>query len=194
MDSGERVGKVSREQISEEIFDVVDADDNVIGQAPRSVVHKRRLLHRAANVFVFNSRGQLLVQKRSADKDEFPSCYTSSASGHLSAGETYDECAPREMQEEIGLTVPLEFLNKFPGTPANAYEHTVLYRALSDETPIPDPGEIESVHYFDVERLSQLIEESPHDFTPPFRELFCWYVENYENSGNSGGLDSGPAL
>ena len=48
----------------EEIFDVVDVDDNVIGQATRSEVHAQNLLHRAANIFVFNTNGQLLLQKR----------------------------------------------------------------------------------------------------------------------------------
>src|SRR4051812_18180622 len=100
--------------MAEEIFDVVDEDDRVIGQAPRSEVHARGLLHRAASVFVFNRDGQLLLQKRSATKDEFPGCWTSSASGHLSAGESYDESAPREMREEIGIDAPLEFLHKFP--------------------------------------------------------------------------------
>ena len=79
------------------------AEDRVIRQERRSVVHAQGLLHRAVHIFVFNSRGQLLVQRRSASKDEFPLTYTSSASGHVGAGETYDACAPRELTEEIGL-------------------------------------------------------------------------------------------
>src|SRR5690606_34978196 len=63
---------------TEEIFDVCDADDRVVGQARRSDVHARGLLHRAVHVFVFNSRGELLVQRRSANKDEYPLCLTSS--------------------------------------------------------------------------------------------------------------------
>ncbi len=50
----------------EEIFDVVDSEDRVIGQAPRSEVHAKKLLHRAVHIFVFNSRGQLLIHRRSA--------------------------------------------------------------------------------------------------------------------------------
>ena len=59
----------------EEVFDVVDRLDRVLGQAPRSQVHEQGLLHRAVHVFVFNSRGQLLVQRRSAEKDEYPLRY-----------------------------------------------------------------------------------------------------------------------
>ncbi len=79
--------------MTEEIFDVVDENDEVVGQLPRSEVHARGLLHRAVSIFVFNSSGQLLLQLRTPTKDEYPNCYTSSASGHLSAGEDYDDAA-----------------------------------------------------------------------------------------------------
>ena len=160
----------------EEIFDVVDENDRVIGQAPRSEVHARGLLHRAASVFVFNRSGQLLLQKRSATKDEFPGCWTSSASGHLSAGESYDDCALREMREEIGLEAPLEFLQKFAAGPQTANEHTVLYRAVSDEVPKIDPGEIEFVRYYGLDNIAAMMSANPEDFTPPFRVMFEWYA------------------
>ena len=86
----------------EEIFDIVDDQDRVIGQMPRSEVHRQKLLHRAVSIFVFDSRGRLLLQQRSATKDEYPLRYTSSASGHVSAGETYDETAPRETLHLFG--------------------------------------------------------------------------------------------
>ena len=101
----------------EELFDIVDEHDRVLGKMPRSEVHRRKLLHRAVSIFVFDSRGRLLLQQRSAAKDEYPLCYTSSASGHVTAGETYDETAPRELAEELGLTSPVERLAKFPAGP-----------------------------------------------------------------------------
>lgn len=167
----------------DEIFDVVDADDRVIGQATRLEVHARGLMHRAANVFVFNSQGRLLVQKRSASKDEFPLCYTSSASGHLDAGETYDACAARELQEELGLATPLERLGKFAATPENANEHTTLYRTVTDDTPTFHTGEIESVAYFDLDELSRMMEQAPDTFAPPFRVLFRWYMQHQADQG-----------
>jgi isopentenyl-diphosphate Delta-isomerase len=163
---------------NEEIFDVVDEHDRVIGQAPRSEVHAKKLLHRAVHIFVFNTRGELLIHRRSATKDEYPLCYTSSASGHLSAGETYDECAPREMQEEIGLSAPIAFLHKFPASPETAYEHTVLHKAVTDELPTFDPEEIESGAYYPLEEISRMIEANPIEFSPAFRTLFAWYLTN----------------
>ena len=166
----------------EELFDVVDINDQVIGQAPRSQVHARGLLHRAANIFVFNSLGELLLQKRAATKDEFPLCYTSSASGHLSAGETYDEAAPRELAEELGLRSPLEYLAKFSGNPQNANEHTVLYRTFTDDEPVLDPEEIENAAFYPITQIAEMLDKAPENFTPPFRQLFGWYVENFNGS------------
>ncbi|HUG92204.1 MAG TPA: NUDIX domain-containing protein, partial [Planctomycetaceae bacterium] len=158
----------------EELFDVVDADDRVIGQAARSEVHARGLLHRAVHVFVFDAQGRLLVQRRSAAKDEYPLCYTSSASGHVAAGETYDETAPRELEEELGLSLPLERLGKFAASPELAREHSVLYRATSEDCPRPDPHEIESVVWLTLDEIAAMLVRTPAEFSPPFRVLFGW--------------------
>ena len=89
--------------MSEEIFDVVDANDQVIGQQPRSEVHRLGLRHRAIHLLVFNAKGELFLQKRSMKKDCFPGTWDSSVSGHVDAGEEYGACALREPREEIGL-------------------------------------------------------------------------------------------
>jgi 16S rRNA (adenine1518-N6/adenine1519-N6)-dimethyltransferase len=161
--------------MSEEIFDVVDEHDRVVGQAPRSAVHARRLLHRAVHIFVFNSRGELLLQKRSALKDEYPLCYTSSASGHLSAGESYETAASRELEEELGLAGELEWLAKFPAGPQTSQEHTVLYRTTSDAVPRIDPNEIDAISFHSLAEISEMIVRQPQTFSPCFVTLFEWY-------------------
>jgi 16S rRNA (adenine1518-N6/adenine1519-N6)-dimethyltransferase len=161
----------------EEIFDVVDEHDQVIGQAPRSVVHAQKLLHRAVHIFVFNSRGDLLLQMRSALKDEYPRCYTSSASGHLGTGESYEQAAPRELQEELGLSSPLDWLAKFRAGPQTSQEHTVLYRTTSDLPPRIDPLEIDSVAFHSLDEIAGMIEREPQLFSPCFVTLFEWYRE-----------------
>ncbi len=163
----------------EEVFDVCDSEGRVIGQAPRSYVHAQKLLHRAAHVFVFNSQNELLVQVRSATKDEFPNCYTSSASGHLSTGEDYLESAQRELQEEIGIVAPLEFLGKFPACQDLAWEHSVLYRAHSDSPPRPDPIEVAAIRQMTLPDLLKELEQQPEIFSPPFRVLVEWYVAKF---------------
>lgn len=155
-----------------EIFDVCDEQDRVIGQAPRGEVHARRLLHRAVHIWVFNSRGDLLLHRRSARKDQYPLCFTSSASGHLSTGEDYGEAAVRELQEELGLRGPLEYVAKLPASPETAYEHTMLYRVTSDDPPVPDPDEIESVEYVPPAEVTRRLQENPGEFSPPFAALW----------------------
>lgn len=164
--------------MSEEIFDVVDEQDQVIGQAPRSEVHAKRLLHRAVHVFVFNSRGELLLQMRSPTKDEYPSCYTSSASGHLSAGESYETAAPRELQEELGLNTSLEWLAKLPAGPQTSYEHTVLYRTVTDLPPRPDPHEITDISFHTFDSIWEMLKHKPEKFSPCFVTLLNWYRDH----------------
>ena len=89
--------------MTEEIFDVVNERDEVIGQQSRSEVHRLGLMHRAVHVLVFNAAGQVFLQKRSMTKDRQPGLWDSSASGHVDCGEYYDTCAVRELREEIGL-------------------------------------------------------------------------------------------
>ncbi len=72
---------------------------------PRSEVHARGLRHRAVHVLVFNSRGEIFLQKRSMKKDRQPGVWDSSCSGHVDAGENYEATAVRELREELGLDI-----------------------------------------------------------------------------------------
>lgn len=162
--------------MSEEIFDVCDESDQVIGQLPRSVVHARKLLHRAVHIFVVNSHGELLLQLRSAEKDEYPLCYTSSASGHLEAGESYEEAAPRELEEELGLSdCRLEWLHKFPAGPETSHEHTVLYRTVADVIPQINPREISAVSFHPLDEIADMQSSDPAKFSPCLVTLLAWY-------------------
>ncbi|MEK9143496.1 MAG: NUDIX domain-containing protein [Patescibacteria group bacterium] len=97
-----------------ERFDIVDENDTVIGQAVRRNVHlNKSLIHRSITVLVFVD-GKLLLQKRSQTKDTYPLFWTSSCSGHVALGDSYEETAKRELTEELGIkpTHPLTFLGK----------------------------------------------------------------------------------
>src|ERR1051326_1260053 len=131
--------------MAEEIFDVVNERDEVIGQRPRSEIHRLKLNHRAVHILVFNSRGELFLQKRSRQKDCFPGAWDSSASGHLASGEDYDACAVRELREEIGLELfaPLERLFKVDARPETGQEFVWVYRCAAEGPFRLAPEEIE---------------------------------------------------
>lgn len=164
-----------------ELFDVCDEQDRVIGQAPRGEVHARGLLHRAVHIFILNSRGELLLHRRSAQKDEYPLRITSSASGHLAVGEDYATAAVRELEEELGLSTPLEFAARFPASRETANEHTHLYIARTDAVPVPDPDEIAELEWAAPAEVARRVALNRDDFTPPFRVLFEWYERGTAN-------------
>src|SRR3989338_968813 len=93
-----------------EYFDVVNEEDNIIGKASRDECHKKGLLHRTVHIFILNSKGELLLQKRSTKKNLYKGWWADATAGHVDSGETYDNAAKREMKEEIGISTKLEKL------------------------------------------------------------------------------------
>ena len=160
--------------MKEEIFDVVNERDEVIGQERRSEVHRLGLQHRAVHVLVFNARGEVFLQKRSMKKDTFPGAWDSSASGHLDAGEEYDACAVRELWEEIGLRAdrPLTRLFKLDACAETGQEFVWVYRYESEGPFALHPAEIDDGNWFAPEALTKWMAERPGDFARSL--LFIW--------------------
>jgi isopentenyldiphosphate isomerase len=95
---------------AEELIDVVDENDNVIGVATRARLRAEKLLHRGVFVIVLTSDGRIVVQQRSATKDLWPSRWDIGAGGVVSSGESYEVSAQRELREELGIEAECEFL------------------------------------------------------------------------------------
>jgi len=94
---------------SQEIVTVVDTENRPVAELPRHRVRSENLPHRATYIFVFDRGGRVLVQRRTAIKDIYPSHYDLAAGGVVAAGESYEECAEREAEEELGIRdAPLE--------------------------------------------------------------------------------------
>jgi isopentenyldiphosphate isomerase len=142
--------------VNEEIFDVVNDRDEVIDKATRSDVHRRGLMHRATHVLVFNSKGEVFLQKRSLKKDRQPGLWDSSASGHVDSGEEYDACAVRELREELGLDVrtPLQRLFKLGASAETDQEHVWVYRCEAEGPFQLNAEEIERGDWFTVEEVT----------------------------------------
>lgn len=162
---------------SEELFDVVNADDHVLRQASRSTVHREKLFHRAIHVFVFNKSGQLYLQRRSMTKDTAPGKWVSSCSGHVDAGEDYDTAAYRELGEEIGLYAPGPMERVFKEAPCKqtGHEFVWVYKCRAEGPFDLDPLEISEGQWIDLGHLDCWLKERPRDFAWSFSHLWAKY-------------------
>ena len=145
----------------EEIFDVVNERDEVIGKKLRREVHRDGDKHRAVHVLIFNSRSEVFLQKRSMTKDTFPGAWDSSSSGHLDCGEDYDACAIREVREELGLQLencPAR-LFKIEACAETGQEFVWVYRCEHEGPFVLHPEEIESGGWFAPEQVTKWISE-----------------------------------
>ncbi|MCO5051686.1 MAG: NUDIX domain-containing protein [Verrucomicrobiae bacterium] len=156
--------------MTEEIFDVVNERDEVIGQAPRKEVHAKQLRHRAVHVLVFNARGEVFLQKRSQWKDTARGQWDSSASGHVDAGETYDACAVRELREEIGLHLakPPERILRVGPCVETGFEFVWVYRCENEGPFTLHPEEIERGDWFIPEKVTCWTMEHPEELASAF--------------------------
>ena len=163
----------------EEIFDIVNDNDEVIGQMPRRLVHRDGHKHRAVHVLVFDSRGRIFLQKRSMTKDTFPGAWDSSASGHVASGEDYAACAVRELREELGWSdpVPPRPLFKIAACAETGQEFVWVYQAASEGPFTLHPEEIERGAWFTPGRVNHWLARSPRDFAPYFALIWRKWIQ-----------------
>jgi isopentenyldiphosphate isomerase len=163
----------------DELFDIVDENNVVIGQEWRSVVHQRGLWHRGVHVFLFTRDGKLLVQQRSKNRDTFPSALDCSVSEHLKAGENYWQAAVRGLQEELGLAgIDLDLLVEFGmNYGPNDNEFCQLYQGIVNPAHVRfDPGEVERVMYYTMSDLLALLRERRAVACYWFEQIVSWYL------------------
>lgn len=149
-----------------EIFDVVDQNDNVIGQARRGKVHQdKKLIHRSVYILIYNSKGELFMHQRSETKDTDPLFWTVSASGHVTANDSYEEAAKRELFEELGVKIPLKYINKLVIELPRETEMTAIFRAMSEGPFRLHPIEIKTGKFFSRRKLSRLLKKKKIDLS-----------------------------
>ncbi len=163
-------------EASDEIVAIVDEHNAVVGALPRREMRAKRLPHRSTYILVFNSRGELYIQKRTTTKDVFPGYYDTAAGGVVLAGESYEQGAEREIEEEMGIRgVPLTPLFDF----YFEHEHTRLWgRAFScqyDGEVFLQAEEVESGAFVPIPDVLRRAETAP--FTPDGLYVLRRYVE-----------------
>ncbi|SPD76004.1 Mutator MutT protein [uncultured Desulfobacterium sp.] len=133
----------------DQFLDVVDESDMVIGSATRRECNSNpNLIHRAAYALIFSSDGRLFLHKRSNTKDTCPSLWSISVAGHVDQGETYEQTIRREIIEEIGIDLKVEYLEKYLLRHINESEFSAVFRAYSDGPFKLNKKEIEKGGFF----------------------------------------------
>jgi len=165
--SGQNRRAGSAQPNKNEIFDVVNINDEVIDQQPRHIVHERNLLHRAVHALVYDENNRLYLQKRSLCKDTNPGLWDTSMGGHLESGESYDQAAVRETFEELGIELDdlPQRLFKLQASKNTGYEFIWVYKIIYSGTIQPCQIEISQGRWLTADELSMWMSQSPDIFT-----------------------------
>lgn len=157
----------------EEII-LVDEFDNEIGTMEKMEAHRKGLLHRAFSVLLFNSRGELLLQKRAKNKYHSGGLWTNTCCSHPLPQESIQEAARRRLNEEMGIDLLPTFAFKFiyktdldKKLIEHEYDH--VYVGIYDGTPAINKDEVEEWKFMNLNSLRQDIMRSPESYTSWFK-------------------------
>ena len=163
----------------EEIFPVVDEQGNQISTAPRNVCHdgKSMLLHPVVHAHIFNSSGELFLQKRALTKDLLPGKWDTSVGGHFRPGEKPEEALRREIEEETGLNnLKCRFVMSYIWNSPREREFVYAYITETNEVPVIDRNEIDEGRYWTIMEISENLGRGI--FTPNFEHEFNLLIMN----------------
>jgi isopentenyldiphosphate isomerase len=158
---------------SDECFPIVDEDGKEISRAPRSVCHdgRSKLLHPVVHMHLFNSTGELFLQKRAMTKDLLPGYWDTSVGGHLSPGESVEEALKRESFEELGLRkFNFQIIRKYIWESPRERELVYSFTGIAEDPPVINKDEIDEGRYWSLEEIRKSLEKNI--FTPNFEYEF----------------------
>ncbi|MEL7545076.1 MAG: isopentenyl-diphosphate Delta-isomerase [Pseudomonadota bacterium] len=161
---------------------LVDESDQTLDAGPKLGTHESGLLHRAISVFVFNGRGDLLLQQRADCKYHSAGKWANTCCGHPRPDETCQAAAERRLFEEMGMSVDLRFGFKSryeAQLDNNMIENEIpyLYFGQTDAVPEANPGEVQAYKYLPLDKLRQEIDSNPEQFSV----WLIHYMDSHEN-------------
>ena len=170
---------------------LVDENDKQWGKLEKLMVHELGLLHRAFSVFVFNVKGELLIQQRADCKYHSGGLWTNTCCSHPRYGEDLPWAIERRLQEEMGMNCETEFAFSFMykatfenGLTEHEFDH--VYFGISDELPIPETEEVQDWVYITMENLEADIKNHPEKYTVwltiCFPKVKKYYQETFKNN------------
>ncbi len=168
----------------EEKVVLVTEKDEVLGLMEKMQAHENGILHRAFSVFLYNSKGEMLLQKRAAEKYHSPNQWTNACCSHPRIEETYEQAAKRRIKEELGIDCELEekfwFIYK-ADVGQNLWEHEldhVFVGNYEGEFNL-NKEEVAEVRYISLENLNLELENNPENFTEWFKIILEEYKHHF---------------
>ena len=167
----------------EEEVVLINSKDEVLGSMKKMEAHENGLLHRAFSVFLFNEKGEMLLQKRAESKYHSPKQWTNAVCSHPRMNETYEEAAKRRMDEELGIDVEIEkkfhFLYKAEvGDQLWEHELDHVFTGNYEGDFKLNPEEVSEVRYISLEDLETEMKANPEHFTEWFKIILKEYKEH----------------
>lgn len=160
-----------------ELVVLVDPHDCEIGQMEKMEAHRQALLHRAVSVFIFNSKGEWLLQRRALHKYHSNGLWTNTCCSHPAPMETSLGAAHRRLGEEMGMECPLNEVFCFTykelldnGLTEHELDHVFI--GFSDGLPLINPDEVMEYRYVAFEELEAWLREQPCAFTVWFKAIY----------------------
>jgi len=157
-----------------ECLSVVDEYDRVVGTRLRGEIHALGLRHRAVHILVFRTDDEMFLQKRSMTKDINPGLWDTAAAGHVDAGETYDSCAMRELDEELGISLANtpELLFKLPASAETGMEFVHVYRVFHPGPFQLNEEEIDGGRWIALEEFDAWLDGGGKDVTNTLKAIW----------------------
>jgi len=159
----------------------------VQGRMNRRAIHREKKLHRAVHVFLNNKSGELYLQRRSAFKDTHAGKWDSSASGHVDPGESYHDCAVRELREELWARAKgdLTRVLRIEASEATDLEFIEVFQAELAGKIRVHTSEISGGRFFAIDEIEKWIAARPEDFATGFKTCFqAWASRKTDDTGS----------
>lgn len=147
--------------MADELLDIVDENDQVVGQEYRSEIYKKRQNNfRVINAFLVNDKHEVWIPRRLATKKLYPLCLDASVGGHVMAGEGYQEAFVRELAEELNIDascVKHQFCAKLTPGQHGVSAYMQVYLISTNESPCFNPNDFDSAAWYDIEELQKIL-------------------------------------
>jgi isopentenyl-diphosphate Delta-isomerase len=158
------------------IIDVVDQADTPVGVIPRAEVFQKHANFRVSHVFIFNSRGELLLQRLALSRRRNPGAWGSSVASYLFSSEDYLQAAQRRVRQELGISdFQLVPLGKTEMVDDRCLKFISLFQSLNEGPFQCDPSHIDRVEFVAIAEIQRMIESGSRVFTPTFLHVFQFY-------------------